>query len=175
MMPWKSQCPGSIIFWSVFATVSWFTDVFGHFLGEDKFWAKILKTDDFVSLIAPQKQPLQNNYCIPWRSQRKILRDKNNQKFWGCFLGVVICLTKSTCFFDFLKNVKIGDFVLQISPWRQHLQRKWSIPQRSQRKMQQNCQFRSLIFKTLSQRFFNSKFAIFNIFWFSNFYKNDKL
>ena len=39
--------------------------VLGHFLGEDKFWAKILKTDDFVSFIVPQKQPRQNNYCIP--------------------------------------------------------------------------------------------------------------
>ena len=104
MMPWKCQCPGSIMFWSVFATVSWFTDVLGHFLGEDKFWAKILKTDDFVSLIAPQKQPLQNNYCIPWRSQQKMLRDKYNQKFWGCILGVVICLTKSAFFWFFEKS-----------------------------------------------------------------------
>ena len=103
MIPWKCQCPGSIMFWSVFATVSWFTDVFGHFLGEDKFWAKILKTDDFVSFIAPQKQPLQNNYCIPWRSQRKMLPDKSNQKIWECILGVVICLTKSA-FFKFFEK-----------------------------------------------------------------------
>ena len=53
---------------------------------------------------------------------------------------------------------------MQISPWRQHLQKKWSIPQRSQRKMQQNCQFRILIFETLSQRFFYWKFVIFQKF-----------
>ena len=92
----------------------------GHFLGEDKFWAKILKTDNFVSLIAPQKQPLQNNYCIPWRSQRKMLRDENNQKFWGCFLGVVICLTKSVFFWFFEKcqnrRICVANFSMKTAP-----------------------------------------------------------
>ena len=67
-------------------------------------------------------------------------------------------------FWTFLKIQKIGNFVTQISPWRQHLQKKWSIPPRSQRKMQQNCQFRILIFETLSQRFFYWKFVIFQKF-----------
>ena len=106
----KEWCPENVSVWEVsyFYPFLWpclgSFHIWGQFLGEDNFWAKMLKTDNFVSLIAPQKQPLQKKYCIPWWSQRKMMRDKNNQKFLGCILGVVICLTKSTFFWFFEKS-----------------------------------------------------------------------
>ena len=53
---------------------------------------------------------------------------------------------------------------MQISPWKQHLQKKRSISQRPQRKIQQNCNLRNLIFEILSQRFFDLKYPIFRFF-----------
>ena len=64
----------------------------------------------------------------------------------------------------FDENCENGDFVSVISPWKRHLQKKRSIPRRSQRKMQENCHLRFLIFKLLSQRFFDLKLAIFRFF-----------
>ncbi len=63
-----------------------------------------------------------------------------------------------------MKNVKMGDFVSVISPWKRRLKKKWSIPRRSQRKMQENCHLRLLIFKLLFKRFFDLKFATFSFF-----------
>ena len=67
-------------------------------------------------------------------------------------------------FWVFMKNLKMGNFVLQISPWKKWLRKKQNTPWRRQRKMQQNCHFRFLIFKILSQRFFHSKFGKFHFF-----------
>ena len=60
----------------------------------------------------------------------------------------------------FSKKSKSGHFVLQISPWKQHPQKKWSTPRESQWKIQQNCRLRFFIFEILSQRFFTTKFHI---------------
>ena len=53
---------------------------------------------------------------------------------------------------------------MQISPWKQHRQKKQSRPWRSQRKNPQNCHLRFLIFETLSQRFFAAKLGFFQFF-----------
>ena len=67
-------------------------------------------------------------------------------------------------FWTFLKIRKIGNFVIQISPWKQRLQKKQSTLGRRQRKILQNCHFRFLIFEILSQRFFDLKYPIFSFF-----------
>ena len=87
---------------------------------------------------------------------------------WGkkpkkSFLRVKFCRTKMP-FFGFLPFLKIDDFDRQISPLKQRLQKKWSTPQRRQRKIQEICHLRFWIFKLLSQRFFNSKYDIFHFF-----------
>ena len=71
-------------------------------------------------------------------------------------------------FSTFLEICKTGDFNRGISPWKRRLQKKRSIPWRRQRKMQENCHLRFLIFELSSQRFFDLKFAIFR------FFKNSK-
>ena len=71
-------------------------------------------------------------------------------------------------FSSFLEICKLGDFDRQISPWKQRLEKKRSTPRRSQRKMQENCHLKFLIFKLLSQRFFDLKLVIFR------FFKNSK-
>ena len=71
---------------------------------------------------------------------------------------------KNAHFLIFLEICKTGDFDRQISPLKQHLEKKRSIPRRSQRKMQENCHLRFLIFKLSSQSFFALKYAIFNFF-----------
>ena len=71
-------------------------------------------------------------------------------------------------FSTFLEICKTGDFDRGISPWKRRLQKKGCIPWRRQRKMQENCHLRFLIFKLSSQRFFDLKFAIFR------FFKNSK-
>ena len=71
-------------------------------------------------------------------------------------------------FSTFLKICKTGDFDRGISPWKRRLQKKRSIPRRSQRKMQENCHLRFLIFKLSSQRFFDLKLVNFR------FFKNSK-
>ena len=48
-------------------------------------------------------------------------------------------------------------FVLQISPRKHGLQKKWSTPRRCQRKILRNCHLNFFIFETLSQRFFVTK------------------
>ena len=69
-------------------------------------------------------------------------------------------LFKFVFFSVFSKNSKSQHFVLQISPWEKHLQKKRSIPRWCQRKILENCHLRFLIFETLSQRFFATKFLI---------------
>ena len=86
-------------------------------------------------------------------------------QFWA-IASIISCSVKKLIFL--MKNVKMGDFVSVISAWKRRLQKKQSIPQRSQRKMQENCHLRFLIFKLLSQRFFDLKLAIFR------FFKNSK-
>ena len=70
----------------------------------------------------------------------------------------------------FSKKSKSGHFVLQISPWKQYPQKKWSTPRESQWKIQQNCRLRFLIFETLSQRFFTTKFLIIKKIYIFRFY-----
>ena len=60
-----------------------------------------------------------------------------------------------------LKISKTGDFDLQISLWKQCLQKKRSIPRWRQHKIQEICHLRFLIFKLSSQRFFDLKYTIF--------------
>ena len=79
-----------------------------------------------------------------------------------------ILLYENTLFCVFLKISNTGNFDRQISPWKQHLQKKWSIPRRRQRKIQEICHLRFFIFELSSQRFFDLKFAIFR------FFKNSK-
>ena len=67
-------------------------------------------------------------------------------------------------FSSFLEICKLGDFDRQISPWKLRVEKKRSTPRRSQRKMQENCHLRFLIFKLSSQSFFALKYAIFNFF-----------
>merc|ERR1712212_830063 len=67
-------------------------------------------------------------------------------------------------FSSFLEICKLGDFDRQISPRKQRLEKKRSTPRRSQRKMQENCHLRFLIFKLSSQSFFALKYAIFDFF-----------
>ena len=76
---------------------------------------------------------------------------------------------QSRLFSVFSKKLKSGHFVLQISPWKHNSQKKWSTPRESQWKMQQNCRLRFLIFETLSQRFFTTKFLIIKKNRFSDF------
>ena len=52
-------------------------------------------------------------------------------------------------FLGFSKKLKSGHFVLQISPWKQHQQIKWSTPPWSQWKILLNCH---LIFSKLCHR-----------------------
>ena len=66
----------------------------------------------------------------------------------------------------FLKLSNTGNFDRQISPWKQHLQKKQSIPR--QQKIQDFCHLRFFIFELSSQRFFDLKLAIFR------FLKNSK-
>ena len=73
-----------------------------------------------------------------------------------CFL-VEICKTKWTLFIILRVASILQPFVLQISPWKQGLQKKWSTPRRSQRKILRNCHLNFFIFETLSQRFFVTK------------------
>ena len=75
-----------------------------------------------------------------------------------------ILLYENTLFCVFLKISNTGNFDRQISPWKQHLQKKWSIPRRRQRKIQEICHLRFLIFELSSQRFFNLNDAIFHFF-----------
>ena len=63
---------------------------------------------------------------------------------------------------------KTGNFDRQFSPWKRRLQKKRSTPRRRQRKMQENCHLRFLIFELSSQRFFDLKLTIFR------FLKNSK-
>ena len=75
---------------------------------------------------------------------------------------------KNAHFSTFLEIFKTGNFDRQFSPWKRRLQKKRSTPRRRQRKMQENCHLRFLIFKLSSQRFFDLKLAIFR------FFKNSK-
>ena len=75
---------------------------------------------------------------------------------------------KKALFSSFLEICKNTNFDRGISPWKRRLQKKRSIPWRRQRKMQENCHLRFLIFELSSQRFFDLKLAIFR------FFKNSK-
>ena len=68
-----------------------------------------------------------------------------------------ICKTKRCKMDATLKITKSVHFVLQISPRKHGLQKKWSTPRRCQRKILQNCHLNFFIFETLSQRFFVTK------------------
>ena len=75
---------------------------------------------------------------------------------------------KNAHFSTSLEICKTGNFDRQFSPWKRRLQKKRSTPRRRQRKMQENCHLRFLIFELSSQRFFDLKLAIFR------FFKNSK-
>ena len=85
-----------------------------------------------------------------------------------CFHGE-ICKTNGCKMDATLKIIKRVHFVLQISPRKHGLQKKWSTPRQSQRKILWNCHLRFLIFKTLSQRFLATKLhKIQNVWSFEN-------
>ena len=67
-----------------------------------------------------------------------------------CFHGE-ICKTKRCKMDATLKMIKSVHFVLQISPRKHGLQKKWSTPRRCQRKILRNCHLNFFIFETLSQ------------------------
>ena len=69
----------------------------------------------------------------------------------------------------FLKMLKSGHFVLWISLWKLHRQKKLSTPWQSQRKILWNYHLRFFNFETLSQRFFTTKFLNIRKNWFSHF------
>ena len=71
-------------------------------------------------------------------------------------------LTFKIRFFHVFREIwKRGNFVLHISLWKQHLQRKWNTAGRSQRKNLRNSHLRFFIFDVSSQRFFAAKFLRF--------------
>ena len=86
-------------------------------------------------------------------------------QFWA-IASIISWLVQTLIFL--MKIVKMGDFISLIIPWKRRLQKKRCIPRRSQRKMQENCLLRFLIFKLLSQRFFDLKLVNFR------FFKNSK-
>ena len=69
-----------------------------------------------------------------------------------CFHGE-ICKTKWTLFILFRVASILHRFVLQISPWNQGLQKKWSTPRQSQRKILRNCHLRFWILKLCHRDF----------------------
>ena len=76
-----------------------------------------------------------------------------------CFHGE-ICKTKWRLFILLRVASILHPFVLQISSWKQCLQKKWSTPQRSQPKILQNSHLRFFIFETLWQRFLRHKLML---------------
>ena len=101
-------------------------------------------------------------YIFPIKGSVRSIAKKIDKKVSGKNLNLTF---KIGFFRFFLKILKRGNFILQISLKIWHLQKKCDMPRQSPWKMQQNCQFRILIFKTLSQRFFHLEFRVF----FSNF------
>ena len=79
------------------------------------------------------------------------------KKIENAFLGVKFA-PQNRYFSVFLKMLKSGHFVLQISPWKLRRQKKLSTPWQSQRKILWNYHLRFFIFETLLQRFFTTKF-----------------
>ena len=77
-----------------------------------------------------------------------------------CFYGEIY-ETKWTFFQPFASTrrniLKSDHFVLQISPWKQGLQKKLNTPRQSQQKILLNCHLRFFIFEILSQRFLATK------------------
>ena len=56
------------------------------------------------------------------------------------FFCALRCGTKQNCLFlAFLKNLKKGNFVLRLSPWKKHQQKKQSTPRRRARKNEEDC------------------------------------
>ena len=84
------------------------------------------------------------------------------KKIKNAFLGVKFA-PQNRYFSVFLKMLKSGHFVLQISPWKLRRQKKLSTPWQSQRKILWNYHLRFLNFETLSQRYFTTKFLIISI------------
>ncbi len=159
----------NLIIWSslwslaqIFVRFSW-----GHFLGiEDELQQKIFIIDTF--------QNVQNNPhigpLIKIRGSKMILAEQAlrwaQRKFYLMQFWLRNLTFKIGFFSVFSKKSKSGHFVLQISPWKQHLQKKWNTPRESQWKIQQNCRLRFLIFETLSQRFFTTMFLIIKKIYF---------
>ena len=142
----------------------------GHFLGiEDEL------QQFFFILYTFEKSPEQSSY---WASDKNT-GVQNDPRGTGIKMSSKKILfdavlienfdVQNRLFSVFSKKSKSGHFVLQISPWKQHPQKKWSTPRESQWKMQQNCRLRFLIFETLSQRFFTTKFLIIKKNRFSDF------
>ena len=69
-----------------------------------------------------------------------------------CFLWE-ICKTKWTLFILFRVASILHRFVLQISLWNQGLQKKWTTPRQSQRKILRNCHLNFLFLKLCHRDF----------------------
>ena len=136
----------------------------GHFLGiEDELQQIFFIIDTFENVqnnphIGPLIKIRGSKMILAEQALRWAQRKFYLMQFW---LRNLRNLTfKIGLFSVFSKKSKSGHFVLQISPWKHNSQKKWSTPQESQWKMQQNCRLRFLIFETLSQRFFTTMFLI---------------
>ena len=73
--------------------------------------------------VAPFLSALPSGATTMWFGQRGYPKKAKNCPFSGTILNL------------FQKILKSGDIVSQISPWKQRLQKKQSIPQHSQQKM----------------------------------------
>ena len=115
------------------------------------------------SVIIPGKPRFESPIKVRWSTN---LSDK--PRIWAKKRGEGILRpefrhTKLTLLSCFLIS-KTVNFVRKISPWKQHLQKIWSIPWRRQRKIQEICHFRFWVFKLSSQKFSDLKYAINNFF-----------
>ena len=86
------------------------------------------------------------------------------KKIKNAFLGVKFA-PQNRYFSVFLKMLKSGHFVLQISPWKLRRQKKLSTPWQSQRKILWNYHLRFFNFETLSPQ----SSLILEKNWFSHF------
>ena len=124
--------------WFVYKSYCWYiNDIYTHFVSLMKVWG--------------------------WKT---ILLDRRTRWVGKKMIKIIskdqILLYENTLFCVFLKISNTGNFDWQIYPWKQHLQKKRSIPWQRQQKIQEICHLRFWIFKLLLQRFFNSKYAIFH-------------
>ena len=165
----KNPCQNKI---QIHSTVFWFpvSEKWGQFLGiKDELHQIFFIIITFENVKNnPHIGPL-----IKIRGSKMILAEQAlrwaQRKFYLMQFWLRILTFKIDFFSVFSKKSKSGHFVLQISPWKQYPQKKWSTPRESQCKMQQNCRLRFLIFETLSQRFFTTMFLIIKKNIFSDF------